>query len=374
MLQRNLTHYYADGNVILCTGSHHFQVHGSILSLSSNFFAHLLSGSRSLETGTVYPCPHDVPTQKTETGADVVMSIYLSGKDPKAVELLLSALYLHTELEITWDNVDPILKLADEYEILRIVAKCDQLLRRYIGEKALEVLVLADKYRLPNTYKVSSSLVLHDYAKTSKRPEYKRLSLETRVELQAARLRYLDGVEALSQETGWRVDGVQEMCSKAQFYSFQNHRGRATTSSPSVDHMIEEPYIHEYYETSFHGFVTEAPNPPFEECDLHMLQLSETAVNLNSWSGNLFESRARELYEDDSQRSAGITWTTLHVGEEFPKVPCRSCHDSTGCTQARDRRIQEALGVSDRPVTIGDMQYFLFIELPVKEGKYSDLY
>ncbi|RUP16817.1 hypothetical protein BC936DRAFT_139516 [Jimgerdemannia flammicorona] len=224
-LQLNPTHYYLDGNVILCAGTQHFRVHGSILCHSSAFFAGLLRGSWN-DAAPSIPCEHDEP-KKSETDS-VVAKVQLRGKDPKEVELLLSTLYLHTELEITWHNVEPILKLADEYEFPRIMAKCDQLLRKDMGDKPLEVLILADRYRLPEAYKASSALVLHDYAKISRRHEYKQLSLETRVELQAVRLRYLDGIEELSQQNGWDTI-TNTNCRAYHLQMFQTQRKSGTS-------------------------------------------------------------------------------------------------------------------------------------------------
>ncbi|RUS15335.1 hypothetical protein BC938DRAFT_476988 [Jimgerdemannia flammicorona] len=231
--RKNPIHHYPDGNVVLCVGHEHFRVHASIFRASSSFFDGFFSGNGKETVSHSVRCEHGDPKTDTgETDRKVIATVQLPGKNSKEVEMLLSTLYLHTEMEITWENVEPILKLADEYGFPRILAKCDQLLRRDIGNKPLEVLILADRYRLPKAFNASSALVLHDYAKISRRPEYKQLSLETRVELQAVRLRYLDGIEELSQQSAWaNVKFNHPSCPANHFQHFNNQRSTGSLAT-----------------------------------------------------------------------------------------------------------------------------------------------
>ncbi|RUS14482.1 hypothetical protein BC938DRAFT_477345 [Jimgerdemannia flammicorona] len=189
--RKDPTHYYEDGNVLLFAGNVQFRVHASILRRSSDFFEKLLNGNWR-ETN-----PQDNPSQASSNSsgglsdhgsddAPIVARVKLPGKDPKHVESLLSTLYLHTKHRVSWANVQPILHLADEYLFPRVLARCDQFLRRELKKKPLEVLVLADRYRLPAVRKEACLLVLDDYSRLCHRPEYKELTMDTRVELQAA--------------------------------------------------------------------------------------------------------------------------------------------------------------------------------------------
>ncbi|RUP49253.1 hypothetical protein BC936DRAFT_142955 [Jimgerdemannia flammicorona] len=195
MVQRSQTHYYEDGNVILCAGDVRFRVHASILRLSSRFFERLFAGNwretnvQSTSGETTHNNNNNAKTKSRDDndgvigGPRIIARVNLVNKDASHVEALLSTLYLHTDTKINWGNVQPILQLADEYIFPRILARCDAFLSRELKKKPLEALILADRYHLADVYKSSMALVIADHASLSHRPEYYQLSPGRRSEL-----------------------------------------------------------------------------------------------------------------------------------------------------------------------------------------------
>ncbi|RUS19739.1 hypothetical protein BC937DRAFT_87015 [Endogone sp. FLAS-F59071] len=109
--------------------------------------------------------------------------VQISEKNPADMEMLLSVVYNHTNTTLTLNDVETIIKLATEYMFSNVITWCDNFLQGEVYEKPLEVLILADRYHLSNSYKRSSDWVYDEYRFLSKKPEYEQLSLETRFQL-----------------------------------------------------------------------------------------------------------------------------------------------------------------------------------------------
>ncbi|RUS17294.1 hypothetical protein BC937DRAFT_90154 [Endogone sp. FLAS-F59071] len=199
MIKNNKSHYYLDGDVLLCVGDTHFRVHSLILRLGSEFFATLFSGKWH-ETQSK-ECDHGDQTATGET-TELAAVIQLREKHPPQIEHLISMLYPHTTDEITAKTVEHQLQLAEEYIVNSVKVKCHWFLRQQLTEKsALNTLVLAERFRLAEAFKEASAIVLDQYYfQVRQRPEHARLSLDTRHRLLAAWTEFSDRVHVLEQE------------------------------------------------------------------------------------------------------------------------------------------------------------------------------
>ncbi|RUS28961.1 hypothetical protein BC938DRAFT_481232 [Jimgerdemannia flammicorona] len=220
---RNAMHYYDDGNVILCAGDVHFCVHASVLRLSSDFFQRLLCGTWTETAKHLFNgrfCDHDLDDGEDNgpaAASRIVARVQLRSNDPKDVEGLLSGLYAHSETEVTWDTVQPLLQIADQYGVGKVISKCERFITREFRsrplEKPLETFILADRYRFSVAYREASALVLDDHTRLSQRPEYRHLSAETRARLAELLLRCHEGIEKLTMPSAWNGSGLPQFCS-----------------------------------------------------------------------------------------------------------------------------------------------------------------
>ncbi|RUS18706.1 hypothetical protein BC937DRAFT_88431 [Endogone sp. FLAS-F59071] len=185
--QKNGKHYYFDGNVIICVDDVHFRVHASILSMFSEFFKGILSGNWRETDVQKYSCKHNEQNEK-----GIMAMVQINEKNPADMEMLLSVVYNHTNTTLTLNDVETIIKLATEYMFSNVITWCDNFLQGEVYEKPLEVLILADRYHLSNSYKRSSDWVYDEYRFFSKQPEYEQLSLETRFQLMKKRYIYVE--------------------------------------------------------------------------------------------------------------------------------------------------------------------------------------
>lgn len=195
MASPNKTHYYhPDGDVVLCVGSEHFRVHSFILRRVSGFFTSVLSDKACDD------CPHSVP--QLEKPSNLLATVRLEGNDPSSIESLLSILYPHTLAEVSWDDVAAMLSLADELAIPIVTAKCERFLKTQLPLRAMEVLVLADKYGFSELFKEASAVVLDKYDQNA-REEAERhgLSLATKHSLLSVRMEFIEGLIALKLKT-----------------------------------------------------------------------------------------------------------------------------------------------------------------------------
>lgn len=219
VLNNDPKHYYDDGNVIICMGNTHFRVHASILRLSSDFFKKLLSDAWN-KTNRPDPFKSFCSQHGKLDFKDVMAVVDLPYKIPSDFGTLLSTLYnLDAEFEITWGNVEEILRVARKYNFSSATENCQRFLRSKMKEAPLDALLQADRYRLPDLYMEASALVLDHYVYYSSFPEFEQLSMETRFKLQKIRLNYLEGISNLSQPNQWRMAQVCQNCVVTVFQS-----------------------------------------------------------------------------------------------------------------------------------------------------------
>ncbi|CAG8562185.1 3838_t:CDS:2 [Dentiscutata heterogama] len=122
MSTKSTVHYYDDGDLLIVVQDTTFRIHRNIIVLSSKVFRDMFSSS--------------------------------------IFENLLSFLYPHKFIAITWANVSDFLQLADKYEIDSVIEASKLFLETYFREQPSLAFVLADRFRFPYVYKESSKLVL----------------------------------------------------------------------------------------------------------------------------------------------------------------------------------------------------------------------
>ncbi|PFX33698.1 uncharacterized protein LOC111333971 [Stylophora pistillata] len=123
------SHPWEEGNLVLVVNGVKLHLHRFMLTLSSPVFNTMLK-SESKETSNA--------------------EITLPGKDADDILNLLKQLYPQERDEITMDNVERFLKLAEEYQIKTVLDLCATCLRNEPKTKdnAMKILLLVQKYRL----------------------------------------------------------------------------------------------------------------------------------------------------------------------------------------------------------------------------------
>ncbi|CAI2163825.1 2704_t:CDS:1 [Funneliformis geosporum] len=185
-------HYYDDGDILVTVQDVTFRIHKNILSIASKVFRDMFTCAISSK--------EDIP------------SIILTDTSSTTFENLLSYLYPHKFIPITWENIIEFCQLADKYEFVMVIEAADNFLKAHFQEKPLVSLVLADSYGFKYVYKESSKLILDNLLQYKEELTFKKLSSETRCALME---KYLDFVIAVSsfQDLKHQYD-YQHACEK----------------------------------------------------------------------------------------------------------------------------------------------------------------
>ncbi|CAB5361842.1 unnamed protein product [Rhizophagus irregularis] len=192
MTQKSSLHYYEDGDILVIVQNVTFRLHKNILSIASKVFQDMFKCAVASR--------EDLPT------------ISLTDTSSTIFENLLSYLYPHKFIPITWENIIEFCELADKYEISMVLEAADNFLKTYFQEKPLISLVLADRYRFKYIYKEASKLILDNLLVYKKEPDFKIISSNTRCALVE---KYLDFTLAISSFQGLKHQyDYQHACEK----------------------------------------------------------------------------------------------------------------------------------------------------------------
>src|SRR6266511_4143328 len=116
-------HYYEDGDILITVQNVTFRIHKNILSIASIVF-------RDMFTCAIASSKEELP------------SITLTDTSSTIFENLLSYLYPHKFIPITWENIIEFCQLADKYEFVMVIEAADNFLKAHFQEKPLISLLL----------------------------------------------------------------------------------------------------------------------------------------------------------------------------------------------------------------------------------------
>ncbi|RIA92199.1 hypothetical protein C1645_765649 [Glomus cerebriforme] len=187
MVIKSEIHFYGDGDCELIAENLLFRVHKNILVLSSAFFNGMFSAAQ--------PSRDELITI-SQTGRTVArIELRDAAKD---IEQLLSFLYPNTFFEISWEDVENLLRLADKYIVETLTSACVAFLKRSYQDEPLRALKLAETYSIATVYKESSKLVLdrfeHFFYDSS---NLDQLSKQTQKKLKVSRQQYVEGLNKI---------------------------------------------------------------------------------------------------------------------------------------------------------------------------------
>ncbi|CAG8436762.1 12660_t:CDS:1 [Funneliformis caledonium] len=258
MTQKNSNssvHYYEDGDILVTVQDVTFRIHKNILSIASKVFRDMFTCAISSK--------EDIP------------SIILTDTSSTIFENLLSYLYPHKFIPITWENIIEFCHLADKYEFVMVIEAADNFLKAHFQEKPLISLVMADRYRFKYIYKETSKLILDNLLEYKKEQDFKKLSSDTRCALME---KYLDFVLAVSsfQDLKHQYD-YQHACEKnphlytvclnkqktTQLYEeFFNGMQLDPTKSPSINLNLFLEYCRRF----------KKKNEQLNQCSIYFIQ------------------------------------------------------------------------------------------------------
>ncbi|CAB4378345.1 hypothetical protein RhiirA5_396896 [Rhizophagus irregularis] len=180
-------HFYGDGDCELVAENLLFRVHKNILVLSSAFFNGMFSAAQ--------PSRDELITI-SQTGRTVArIELRDAAND---IEKLLSFLYPNTFFEISWEDVENLLRLADKYIVETLTSACVAFLKRSYQDEPLRSLKLAETYSIATVYKESSKLVLdgfeHFFYDSN---NLDKLSKQTQKKLKVSRQQYVEGLNKI---------------------------------------------------------------------------------------------------------------------------------------------------------------------------------
>ncbi|CAI2170473.1 10683_t:CDS:1 [Funneliformis geosporum] len=188
MLIKSEVHFYDDGDCELVVGNLIFRVHKIILVLSSAFFNGMFS--------TAQPSKDELITI-SQTGRTVAR-IELRDDAAKDIEKLLSFIYPNIFFEISWEDVENLLRLADKYIVETLTSACVAFLKRSYQEEPLQALKLAETYSISTVYKESSKLVLDKFEHfVYDSNNLEQLSNQTQKKLKVSRQQYVEGLNKI---------------------------------------------------------------------------------------------------------------------------------------------------------------------------------
>src|SRR2546430_1122686 len=118
MTQNSSVHYYEDGDILVTVQDVTFRLHKNILSIASKVF-------------------RDMFTCAAKSSKEELPSISLTDTSSTAFENLLSYLYPHKFIPITWENIIEFCQLADKYEFVMVIEAADNFLKTHFQEKPL---------------------------------------------------------------------------------------------------------------------------------------------------------------------------------------------------------------------------------------------
>lgn len=195
MFRRSDAHFHDKGDIELIVEGVTFRVHREYLAMGSRFFMGKLTSAR--------------PSSDDEMGEEVstrtsVPRMRLTDVSAQHIEKMLSFLYPEHFIEIDWDDVADMLRLAKLYQIEKLRLACEAFLRRSYREEPLRALALAERYGIQDVYKESSKLVLNDFEHLFydvAADGSKELSRDTQVKLKVSRQEYVEGLNKLYSVT-----------------------------------------------------------------------------------------------------------------------------------------------------------------------------
>lgn len=168
---------WEESDVVLIVEEEKFHVHRLVLTLNSPVFkAMLKSDFKEAKRG----------------------EITLPEKDAHEVLDLLKQLYMHERDEISMDNVEHLLRLADEYQIKGILDMCSSFLKKEAKTEtnAMKILLLAQQYDLNDKIREGCCHVLSQMKlqKLEGFEEFVELDAENLRRILIPRMKLLEGV------------------------------------------------------------------------------------------------------------------------------------------------------------------------------------
>src|ERR1051325_2321037 len=154
-ITKHPTHYYKeDGDIILQAENTYFLVHKNFLSFASQFFKDLFACAT--------PSSNEYINVNNQSGESSIPIIEVTDEKSTSIEEMLSFIYPNAILEVDWNNVENLLRLADKFIIKKLTSSCNTFLQTVLQtgftENVLTSFILADKYQLSTIYKESSKL------------------------------------------------------------------------------------------------------------------------------------------------------------------------------------------------------------------------
>ncbi|CAG8490519.1 2969_t:CDS:1 [Paraglomus occultum] len=218
--QRSDVHYYDDGDLLIIVEKTEFRVHKLLLKLASEMFRSMFACKVS----------QDGPLDN----AKPIDSVVITDMTADEFNDILTFIYPHTILDISWSKLSYLLSIADKYIMMNLTEYCLRFLEANFLDRALDMLSLADRaltaFSLSDQhrstfsflYKESSKYVLDDIGLVFTNSLPVDLSNQTRNKLIEARCRYFETISSLSLDTlniqtspsGARVlkNGLAEIC------------------------------------------------------------------------------------------------------------------------------------------------------------------
>ncbi|CAG8563460.1 13747_t:CDS:2 [Funneliformis mosseae] len=189
MAEKHPIHYYANGDIILKVENTHFLVHKPFLSLASEFFNDLFT----LAT----PNSNEKITNANEReGSNLVLEII--EENVSSFQDMLSFIYPNTILDISWENVENLFRIADKFIIKKLTNSCDLFLQNNLIENILTSFRLAYQYRLPIPFKEASKLILDYFLKYESDSEFIQIPKGAREKLVHNRYLYHAALDKFS--------------------------------------------------------------------------------------------------------------------------------------------------------------------------------
>ncbi|CAG8563924.1 5906_t:CDS:1 [Funneliformis mosseae] len=174
-------HYHEkDGDIFLKAENTIFLIHKTFLSLSSEFFKDLFKLAK--------------PSSNENVNIIDGTTIEMNGETSESIERMLSFIYPNTFVEITWDNVEDLLRISNKFIISKLTKSCSVFLLHHFQENFLLSFTLADKYSFPKVFKESSKLLLDDFQKYRSDPTYDELSQRAKLKLTDAWYHYTNSL------------------------------------------------------------------------------------------------------------------------------------------------------------------------------------
>ncbi|CAG8447629.1 161_t:CDS:1 [Funneliformis mosseae] len=206
VMKKNPIHYYEDGDVVLQAEGTHFLVHKPFLSLASQFFKDLFAQSKPNSNETVKN------TNANESEASILV-LEIMEENANSIQDMLSFIYPNVILDINWENVENLFRIANKFKIKKLTNSCDLFLQNNLIENILTTFKLAELYRLPIPFKEASKLILNDFLKYECDSEYIQIPKRARDRLGYSRFVYHTFLDKLSWRLGSKgYNKIQTVC------------------------------------------------------------------------------------------------------------------------------------------------------------------